>query len=123
MDEVALIRALRAAGASDALIAEARGITRQRVHQLAGPRPRAPTRPPAIRADAPATDLPQALLAWRMRHGLDAYEAAAVLRVHHATIRRWEQGIDATGVAPRLVLLVLSLLDGKAVKKLRSDAN
>ncbi len=113
-ERIDAIRLLRRHGAADATIASAAGLSRQRIHALAGPRGAAPPapargtmRPP--RADAPDR-LPGLMLAWRNRRGWSQSRAAAALGVDSLTWSRWERGAQVCRFA-HLVLNYLAWLD------------
>ena len=68
------------------------GITRQRVHQLLGPRPRTVRAPPKPAPTPPTRKaFAAALLAWRRRHGLSQAGAARLLGVTTHSVSSWEQ--------------------------------
>jgi len=121
MDRLEAIRLLRRHGAADATIAAAAGLSRQRIHALAGPRLAAemPTvRPPP--AEAPGR-LPDLLLAWRDRRGWSQSRAAAALGVDSVTWSRWETGVQPCRIA-HLVLNYLAWLDQVGPERIAEDA-
>jgi len=110
-ERIDAIQLLRRHGATDATIASAAGLSRQRIHALAGPRgaaaKAATPRPP--RTEAPER-LPALLLAWRSRRGWSQARAARALGVDSVTWSRWETGAQGCRVA-HLVLNYLAWLD------------
>lgn len=104
--------------APDSAIAEAFGLTRQRVHALLGPRARRPAAAiplPPEEADA-ADRLPAELRQWRARRGLSQAQAAEALGIEHGTLNRWETGRGGCSLAG-LVLHYLRLRDEKELTR------
>lgn len=111
---------LRAAGVPDALIGEAFGISRQRVHANLGPRdpgivplvPQHAKQPPELAPLPldPVKALPAALYAWRARRNLTQGEAAPLLGVSAIAWSTWERGSRKCALAA-VVLRQLELLD------------
>ena len=105
--QVAAMKAMRTRGMADATIAKRHGITRQRVHQLLGPRPRTVRAPPKP-APAPPTRkaFAAALLAWRRRHGLSQAGAARLLGVTTHSVSSWEQQRRGCSLATSILQLM-----------------
>ena len=101
------MHAMRRAGDADSAIAAAHGVTRQRVHQLLGPRP--PRRRQPRLPLPPPVDFGRALREWRARRGLSQSQAARLLRVTAHSVSCWETGRTGCSLAAT-VLRLLELL-------------
>jgi DNA-binding XRE family transcriptional regulator len=102
--------AMRAQGVSDRKIADALGLTRQRIHRIAGPRqtdgrfgPRSDTPPP------PPIEHAMALREWRERHSLTQAQAGALIGVNTMTVSRWERNGECS--VPSLLLAYIEMYD------------
>jgi hypothetical protein len=121
-DRDALMGKLRAYGLSDAAIADITGVTKQRVHQLLGPRPGSGTAPEADKG--PAFFVPDmlgmdraALHDWvrhefgnylrqyRQRFGLNQQDLADVLDTSQSSIGHWETRNSCALPIPVLYML------------------
>ena len=91
-------------GWSDAAIAARLGITRQRVHQLLGPRVK--RKPAPLTAPSPVVDFAAALREWRERRGLSQSQAAALLRIGTHTVSCWETGRNGCSLAASMLRLM-----------------
>lgn len=85
-------------------IAKRFGVTRQRVNQMLGPKPRDYT--PKFNTDNLADPFAKALVTWRMRYDLTQIEAAQILHLKSVTTySKWERGLGCS-----LSALVLDFL-------------
>lgn len=105
------MRLMRAAGMPDDTIGACFALTRQRVHRILGPRPKANTIEDSSDPDA-AERLPRELRTWRRCRRLNQREAAVLLGIPRgqATISAWETGARHCSLA-RMLLNHLDLLD------------
>ena len=104
-DQISAAHAMRASGASDKAIAVQYGISRQRLHKILGPRPKAAQ----TAQDSAAPDLPDfatELRAWRRLHGLSQSQAARLLRINPMSISAWETGRHRCALAAPMLLLL-----------------
>lgn len=109
-DRTTIMQALRDDGVSDAAIARAFNLTRQRIGAILGPRlePRKPVPGPL---DTTADKrLPSALRDWRHRRGMTQRDAGAMLGVDLQTVSVWESGRKGCSLATML-LRYLDLTD------------
>lgn len=99
-------RRMRAAGKPDSEIGAHFGITRQRVHQLLGPRPARPAKVKPPRETVATADFSAALRGWRTSRGLSQSQAARLLCVTTHTVASWEQGVNGCSLAGAMLKLM-----------------
>ncbi len=104
------MRVLREGNVSEALIAAAFGLTRQRVNKILGSNPdRKPLAVPYKPGDD-YPDLPTYLKAWRARQRLSQQGAANMLHVSLKTYYAWENGRQGCTL-PVILVKYLDLLE------------
>jgi len=115
-DRNAIMRLMRLNGMSDAAIADIWSLSRQRVHELLGPRPPKPEPPPLPDTAGLDERVQHALKAWRSKYGLSRTEAAAALGLASAqTLDAWEKGRKSCAL-PLMLLRYLEMLEDKTYK-------